>query len=546
MIDPRQPDFADPPGAPGRPQPAYRPADPGQPPAVSVVTPFFNTGPLFHETARSVLGQSLQQIEWLIVNDGSTSAEALAGLERYRADPRVRVIDHPRNRGLPAARNSGFAAARAPLVLQLDSDDLIEPTAAEVWAWHLAAHPAASFVKGYSVGFGAQGYLWREGFHTPAAFLRHNAVDATCLVRAAAHRAAGGYDEGLRGGLEDWDFWLRCADAGHWGATVPLFLNWYRRRDDHAERWAGLERAGLRAFRRRARRAYPRLWSAGMPRLADPPAAPFAPARAEPPFLNRLAPDRPAALLLTADFGEGSRGALGLARQLVDAGMGLTVAATDGPDTLLLPEFARLTPDLFALPLFLRPPDLPCFLAYLASSRRAEALLVAGSGLGALLLPALRAAGPARAALVALPLAAEESEPAQVGIATQAMPWADLACAPTERLRARLAAAGAEPARLALLPPGSAAAPALDMARELAASAPRAPVDPAVAALMVTAAVEWARLAYAAEALRAALAPRERPAVALLRGAYYRARALGLRPPAALRDAAVRMLGRRG
>ena len=76
MIDPTHPDYINTPASPQRPAYAYRLADPSSAPRVSIVTPFYNTGPVFHETARCVLQQSLQQWEWLIINDGSTQPEA--------------------------------------------------------------------------------------------------------------------------------------------------------------------------------------------------------------------------------------------------------------------------------------------------------------------------------------------------------------------------------------------------------------------------------------------------------------------------------------
>ena len=94
-------------------------ADPAAPPAVTIVTPFYNTGAIFHETARSVFRQSFQQWEWLIVNDGSTRPEALAILDEYRHldDPRIRVIDLPTNQGPSAARNRAFREARASYIV---------------------------------------------------------------------------------------------------------------------------------------------------------------------------------------------------------------------------------------------------------------------------------------------------------------------------------------------------------------------------------------------------------------------------------------------
>src|SRR6266852_2104918 len=142
MIDPASSDYTNTPASPHRPRFGYATDDASALPCVAIVTPFYNTGPVFHETAASVLQQSLQQWEWLIVNDGSTDPESLALLEEYRhRDPRIRVIDHGVNQGLSAARNTGFRVARSPYVVQLDSDDLLEPTAVEKWVWYLESYP---------------------------------------------------------------------------------------------------------------------------------------------------------------------------------------------------------------------------------------------------------------------------------------------------------------------------------------------------------------------------------------------------------------------
>ena len=108
MIDPRQPDFSSTPLSPSRAKFRYAPGGAGDTPSVSVITPFYNTSPVFHETARAVLGQSLQNIEWIIINDASTSEESLAMLAEYRqSDRRIRVIDLPSNAGPGSARNAG-------------------------------------------------------------------------------------------------------------------------------------------------------------------------------------------------------------------------------------------------------------------------------------------------------------------------------------------------------------------------------------------------------------------------------------------------------
>jgi glycosyltransferase involved in cell wall biosynthesis len=394
MIDPANPDYATTPLSPRRPRFGYRPVNPLASPHVTIVTPFHNTDEIFLETARSVLTQSLQQWEWLIVNDGSTDAVSLSILERYRnSDPRIRVIDHPVNRGLSAARNTGFRAARAPYVIQLDSDDLLEPTAMEKWIWCLESHPEFSFVKGYTVHFGAVQRLWNKGFHDGSAFLEDNVVAATSAIRTSVHSAVDGYDEANRGGLEDWDFWLRCANAGYWGGAVPEYLDWYRRRHTHGDRWENWDNArGQRAFHAQLRQRYPRLWRGGFPRveprddtLLDEIVLHF-------PWENLLRKEkRRLVVFLGESMIDAEESApLVAVRQALAVGWEVSIVTTHATDLSLVAAYARLTPDLFVLPHFLREHDYPRFLRYFLASRQIDVLLLAHTAVGYLLLPALR------------------------------------------------------------------------------------------------------------------------------------------------------------
>src|SRR5918992_2194461 len=87
--------------------------------------PAFRSEATIRESVESVLGQTEGRLELIVVDDASPLpvAEVLADMR----DPRLRVLRHARNRNTAAARNTGLAAARAPLVSQLDGDDLWEP-----------------------------------------------------------------------------------------------------------------------------------------------------------------------------------------------------------------------------------------------------------------------------------------------------------------------------------------------------------------------------------------------------------------------------------
>ena len=399
MIDPHKPDYTNTPASDRRPAYGYAPADPTAPPAASIVTPFYNTGAIFHETARSIFRQSFQQWEWLIVNDGSTRPEALAVLDEYRRldDPRVRVIDLPSNQGPSAARNRAFREARATYVVQLDSDNLLEPTAIEKWLWFLESHPEYAFVKGYSVGFDARDYLWQQGFHNNEVFLETNLVDITGALRRSVHQAVGGYDETIRGGLEDWDFWLHCASQGYWGTTLPEYLDWYRRRDNHNERWETWD-GGTReaAFRDTLRRRYPQLWQGQFPAPHTAPPTPYETVSDDLPWHNRLAKHKPRLLLIAPwlTMGGSDKFNLDLLTQLGPRGWEVTIATTLGGEQPWAAQFARYTPDIFLLDRFLRPADYPRFLRALIHSREVDAVLISHSEFGYQLLPYLRAHFP--------------------------------------------------------------------------------------------------------------------------------------------------------
>jgi glycosyltransferase involved in cell wall biosynthesis len=398
MIDPAKPDFTYTPVSPQRPNFNYTATGHTEEPFVTIITPFHNTGGIFHETARSVFQQSFQQWEWVIVNDASTDLEALSILEEYRdRDSRIRVIDHTTNQGPSAARNTAFRAAQTQYVVQLDSDNLLELTAIEKWLWYLVSHPEYSFVKGFTVGFGAEEYLWQQGFHNREAFLDDNQLDTTSLVRKSTHQSVGGFDESNRDGLEDWDFWLRCASNGYWGSTIPEYLDWYRRRPNHTDRWRIWDRGKeQRGFRKQLRQRHSNLWNNGFPQIELRPHLANDDVPDVSPCKNRLGKDKPRLLMIVPwlTMGGADKFNLDLLAQLTQRGWEVTITTTLESEDNWFPLFAQYTPDIFILHHFLRLVDYPRFLRYLIHSRQVDVVYISHSELGYQLLPYLRAHCP--------------------------------------------------------------------------------------------------------------------------------------------------------
>lgn len=401
MFDPSQPDYTDTPVSARRPRYPYSPACQNAEPAVSLVTPFYNTGPLFHETAASVFQQSFQQWEWIIVDDASDDPKSMALIECYaRQDSRIRLLRSPLQRGPGAARNLGAAEARSPYLAFLDSDDLYEPTTLEKWLWFLESHPHYAMVKGFQVAFGAKRYLWRRGFHSGREILENNTVQTASMIRRDVYLAVGGMDESIAGGMEDWDFWLKCAERGYWGGTVPEFLDWYRTRASHNDRWSNWDRGPAQAaFGAELRERHPSLYQGAFPAPQEPPAASSAETVQLLALENHLAPDadRRRLLILVPHLvlGGSDKFVLDLMAELIAKhGFDVTIATTRGRPHPWRPYFEALTPDVFTLDTFLRLSDAPRFLAYLIRSRGIDSVLVTHSELGYRLLPYLRSRCP--------------------------------------------------------------------------------------------------------------------------------------------------------
>lgn len=95
-------------------------------PVLSIIVPVFNTAPWLPRCLDSLVGQSLQDIEILCINDGSRD-ECQKIIQEYATkDKRIRTIELARNRGPSVARNLGIVAARGEFIAFADSDDAVE------------------------------------------------------------------------------------------------------------------------------------------------------------------------------------------------------------------------------------------------------------------------------------------------------------------------------------------------------------------------------------------------------------------------------------
>lgn len=216
-------------------------------PAVSVVVPSYNYARFLRERIESVLGQTRQDLEVLLLDDASTDGSQEI-LRAYADPPRVRVVLGERNSGNPFTQwNRGVALATAPYVWIAEADDAAEPELLARLLAVLEAHPQVGLVHcgfrrvddaGRALDDSTTWWAevdparWRRDFVAPGreelGFLRQRNVigNASGVVfRRALYDAVGGADEGYRL-CADWDLWIRMlarSDVGFVAAPLNVW-----------------------------------------------------------------------------------------------------------------------------------------------------------------------------------------------------------------------------------------------------------------------------------------------------------------------------------
>ena len=181
------------------------------PPLVSVVIPCYNAGDTLLETVESALASAYERLEVIVVDDGSTDDVTRVALD---ALPEGVVRVEQRNSGLPAARNAGVRRASGSLILPLDADDLIEPDYVPEAVAALSADPTVGIVYCRATKFGEVEGDWALPDFAVDRILVENCIFSCAMFRRDDWVAVGGYDETMRRGREDHDFWLRIISLG--------------------------------------------------------------------------------------------------------------------------------------------------------------------------------------------------------------------------------------------------------------------------------------------------------------------------------------------
>lgn len=219
-------------------------AQPPNQPLVSIIMPAFNAEPFLAEAIESVLAQTYQPLEIIVIDDGST--DQTVNIARSYGDPVV-VIEQA-NRGPAGARNTGFAAARGAIIALLDADDQWMPSRLERCVEVLQSDPQIGFVTtdAFLIEQDERTSLrWYGSYHDHPfpergsqlqEIANRNFVFVSAVFDRRLLDLVGGRLNELLWGTEDYDLWTRFVLAGAAAELIPEPLAWYRIRSDSISR----------------------------------------------------------------------------------------------------------------------------------------------------------------------------------------------------------------------------------------------------------------------------------------------------------------------
>lgn len=200
-------------------------------PRLSVILPTYNSQAFIAQAVKSVLDQSFQDFEFIIIDDGST--DATGDIVKSFNDPRIR-LERRGHAGLVNSLNYGISVARGEYIARMDSDDQSLPDRFFKQVAFLDLHPQAALCGSWAVAIDEHGKNIGTYSYTPAkigsirryALLHNPFIHPSVMIRKGILQAAGGYRRFWKH-TEDYELWTRII-YHHEAGNIPEILIKYR------------------------------------------------------------------------------------------------------------------------------------------------------------------------------------------------------------------------------------------------------------------------------------------------------------------------------
>ncbi|MFV0419937.1 MAG: glycosyltransferase family 2 protein [Dysgonomonas sp.] len=199
-------------------------------PVISVIVPCYNQAMYLSETLQSVLEQVFQDWECIIVNDGSSDNTEYIARQWEEKDSRFKYF-YKDNGGLSDARNYGIKHALGTYILPLDSDDKIGELYISEAIKVFSTISNVKLVYSNLILFGAENKKLLTSDYQYENLLTENRIFCSGIYRKKDYLKTSGYNPNMKGGLEDWDFWLNLLSPDDVVIKLSDFHFFYRIKD---------------------------------------------------------------------------------------------------------------------------------------------------------------------------------------------------------------------------------------------------------------------------------------------------------------------------
>ena len=211
---------------------------------ISIIIPCYNEALFVEKAVESALSQKYCNTEVIVVDDGSNT-ETKSILKKL--EPRITKLITQENQGPSAARNAGINSASGEFILVHDSDDYFESSFCEKAIKILQKNENINAVTCYARWFlnDRKYRIFKPSGGDIKDFLIQNATLSNSMFRKTDWEQAGGYDEKMINGFEDWEFFIRLHANGGETYVIPEVLFHYRMQKESVSKKANSRKYDL-------------------------------------------------------------------------------------------------------------------------------------------------------------------------------------------------------------------------------------------------------------------------------------------------------------
>ena len=200
---------------------------------VTFVIPLYNQLKFIPECLQSIINQTFTDWKSIVVDDQTPDGDAQAVIDSLN-DPRIVLVRHSSNKGLAAARNTGFRMARSPWIVPVDADDKLDShflkAMFETVQKNLQTNVVVPDFYIFGTAEGIQTYPLKD---ERASLIKQSIPGPGCFISRRLWEEAGGYceHEVICHGNEDWEFWISAMEIGIKATLLHKPLYFYRRHE---------------------------------------------------------------------------------------------------------------------------------------------------------------------------------------------------------------------------------------------------------------------------------------------------------------------------